>query len=351
MTTCLVTGGAGFIGSHLVTALVRRGDQVRVLDDLSTGSLQNLVAVQHAVEFIEGDASDPAVALEAVRGVDTVFHQAALPSVTRSVEEPLETHRNCVTSTVALLDAARRHGVRRFVYAASSSAYGNAPESVKSEALPARPLSPYAAAKLAGEYYCRSFAASFGLETVCLRYFNVFGPRQDPGSPYSAVIPLFITALLRGERPTIYGDGTQSRDFTFVDNVVHGNLLAAAAPAEQASGQVFNVATGRSISLLDLIQVLNDQLGTRIRPRFAPARTGDVLHSLADTRAAQRQLGYELQVDLAEGLRRTVAYYRTWLEQESPAPLASAAARRHGPDRKRSPGLQPVPVAASASKI
>lgn len=323
MTTCLVTGGAGFIGSHLVTALVGQKHEVRVLDDLSTGSLRNLNHVRQAVEFVEGDASDPAVAVKAMRGVDTVFHEAALPSVTRSVEEPLETHRHCVTTTVSLLDAARREGVRRFVYAASSSAYGDADQAVKSETLPARPISPYAAAKLAGEYYCRAFAASFGLETVCLRYFNVFGPRQDPGSPYSAVIPLFITAILRGERPTIYGDGKQSRDFTFVENVVQGNLLAAVAPAKNVTGQVFNVAMGQSITLLDLIQALNALLGTDIQPHFAPPRTGDVLHSLADTRAARQQFGYEPQVDLAEGLRQTVAYYRTWVQADASATVAA----------------------------
>ena len=323
MSACLVTGGAGFIGSHLVTALVREGRKVRVLDDLSTGSLRNLVHVEKSVEFMEGDASDPAVALAAVDGIDTVFHEAALPSVVRSIEAPLETHHNCVTSTVALLDAARRKGVRRFVYAASSSAYGDQEQSVKVESLENRPLSPYAAAKLAGEYYCKAFAASFGLETVCLRYFNVFGPRQDPASPYSAVIPLFITKMLKGERPAIYGDGTQSRDFTFVENVVHGNLRAAAAPAENVKGRVFNVAMGDSITLLDLINALNVELGTNIEPRFAPRRTGDVLHSLADIGAARQLLGYNPPVALAEGLRRTIEYYRTWVAAQSPAAVAA----------------------------
>jgi UDP-glucose 4-epimerase len=312
MAGYLVTGGAGFIGSHIVTALVERGEQVRVLDDLSTGSLRNLIHVQGAVEFIEGDASDADVAAAAVDGVEVVFHQAALPSVSRSIEEPLDTHQQCVTSTVSLLDAARRANVRRFVYAASSSAYGNAEEVSKSENLSASPISPYAAAKLAGEYYCRAFAASFGLETVCLRYFNVFGPRQDPTSPYSAVIPLFTTALLNGRQPTIFGDGTQSRDFTYVGNVVHGNLLAAQAPADNVAGRVFNVAMGQSITLLELLRLLNDQLGTNVEPRFEPARTGDVLHSLADISAAERYLGYRPQVSSHEGLRRTVDFYRTW---------------------------------------
>lgn len=310
MAAYLVTGGAGFIGSHIVTALVERGERVRVLDDLSTGTLRNLVHVQRAIEFIEGDASDPRVAAAAVDGIEVVFHQAALPSVSRSVEEPLDTHRQCVTSTVSLLDAARRADVRRFVYAASSSAYGNAQEASKSEGLPARPISPYAAAKLAGEFYCKAFAESFGLETVCLRYFNVFGPRQDPASPYSAVIPLFTTALLGGQRPTIFGDGAQSRDFTYVGNVVHGNLLAAQAPTENVAGRVFNVAMGRSITLLELLQLLNERMGTNISPRFEPPRTGDVLHSLADIRAARKYLGYQPQISSQEGLRRTVDYYR-----------------------------------------
>lgn len=313
MTTCLVTGGAGFIGSHLVRALVRRGDRVRVLDNLSTGSLQNLSELRGEIEFVHGDAADAATALRAVRGADVVFHEAALPSVSRSIEDPLASHRDCTTATVSLLDAARRHGVRRFVYAASSSAYGDADVDVKTESLPARPISPYAAAKLAGEYYCRAFAASYGLPTVCLRYFNVFGPRQDPASPYSAVIPLFITKMLQGESPTIFGDGLQSRDFTFVDNVVAGNLCAAEAPVEQAAGRVFNIAMGRSISLLDLVELLNDRLGTSLRPRFEPARTGDVKHSLADTSAAQTALGYRPAIDLPTGLQRTIDYYRGWL--------------------------------------
>ncbi|MFO0904063.1 MAG: SDR family oxidoreductase [Pirellulales bacterium] len=319
MKTFLVTGGAGFIGSHLVHALVRRGERVRVLDNLSTGSLANLQAVQDDVELIVGDATDPHVASAAVAGVDTVFHEAALPSVSRSVEDPLASHRDCVTSTVALLDAARLHGVRRFVYAASSSAYGNCEDLQKHEQLAAQPVSPYAAAKLAGEYYCRAFAATYGLSTICLRYFNVFGPRQDPASPYSAVIPLFITALLKGRSPVIFGDGAQSRDFTYIDNVVHGNLCAAAA-SKRASGRVFNVAMGQSTSLLQLIDSLQQRLQTAIQPEHKAARVGDVLHSLADIRAAKEFLNYEPVVSFDEGLGRTIDYYRAWLcEQSQPA--------------------------------
>lgn len=305
--TMLVTGGAGFIGSHIATALVERGDRVRVLDNLSTGKLDNLAAIRNQIEFIQGDLLDPGVVGRAVAGVDCVFHEAALASVPRSLELPLDTHAACVTGTLVLLDSARRAGVRRLVYAASSSAYGNQPTPTKSEtALPA-PISPYGAAKLAGEHYCQAFTAAYGFETVSLRYFNVFGPRQDADSPYSAVIPLFVKALLSGQPPTIYGDGRQSRDFTFVANVVHGNLLAADAP--KAAGRVINVATGQSINLLDLLAGLQQLLKTRIEPRFAPPRAGDVRESTADISLARELLAYEPQVDFAEGLRRSIAYY------------------------------------------
>ena len=307
MRTFLVTGGAGFIGSHIAEALVRRGDRVRVLDNFSTGRRENLEAIgEH--QLIEADLNDADAVRQAVEGVDCIFHQAALPSVPRSLEAPLETNAACVTGTVTLLDAARRAGVRRLVYAASSSAYGDQPTSSKRETdLPA-PLSPYGAAKLAAEYYCRAFTASFGFETVCLRYFNVFGPRQDPTSEYSAVIPKFVTAMLSGEAPTIYGDGRQSRDFTYIANVVHGNLLAADAP--EVAGRVFNVATGSSISLLELVERLNALLGTDIAPIHAPPRRGDILESLADITQARKHLGYEPQVDFEEGLRRSIDYYR-----------------------------------------
>jgi len=304
----LVTGGAGFIGSHLARALVERGDRVRVLDNLSTGCLANLDAIRGRVAFIEGDLLDATKVAEAVNGVDCIFHQAALASVPRSVEHPLATHAACVTGTVVLLDAARRAGVRRVVYAGSSSVYGNQPASVKRESdLPA-PISPYGAAKLAAEYYCRAFSAAYGLETVTLRYFNVFGPRQDPNGPYSAVIPLFITAILRGRQPVIYGDGHQSRDFTYVANVVQGNLLAADAPG--VSGEVLNVACGGSITLVELLDAINRVLGTSVAAEHAPPRPGDVRESRADVSRARAMLGYAPSVDFIDGLRQSIDYYR-----------------------------------------
>jgi UDP-glucose 4-epimerase len=308
MRTFLVTGGAGFIGSHLAEALVRRGDKVRVIDNLSTGFLANLDPIFDAIEFVEGDITDPDAVAEAVRGVDCVFHEAALASVPRSMERPLDTHAACVTGTITLLDAARRAGVRRVVYAGSSSAYGDQPASSKRETDPPMPISPYGAAKLAGEFYCQAFAASFPIETVTLRYFNVFGPRQDPGSPYAAVIPLFITAILAGRQPVIYGDGQQSRDFTYVANVVHANLLAADAPG--VSGRVFNVANGRTVTLLELLAALNRLLGTDVAPIHAPPRPGDIRESMADITLARKCLGYEPQVDFLEGLRRSIDAYR-----------------------------------------
>ncbi len=308
MRTFLVTGGAGFIGSHIAEALARRGDQLRVLDNLSTGSLENLAGFRDDLEFIEGDITDAAVVARAVRDVDCIFHEAALASVPASVERPLVTHAACVTGTLNLLDAARRAGVRRLVYAASSAAYGDRPSSSKRESdLPA-PISPYGAAKLAAEYYCQAFTATYGFETVALRYFNVFGPRQDPNSPYSAVIPLFLTALLAGRQPVIYGDGRQSRDFTFVANVVQANLLAA--DAADVAGQVLNVANGRSTDLLTLLEVLNRLLGTNVAPIHAPPRVGDVRESMADITLARRLLGFDPPIGFEEGLRRSIDYYR-----------------------------------------
>lgn len=307
MATYLVTGGAGFIGSHLATRLVANGHHVRVLDNLSTGRLSNLDHLSGCVDFFNGDLCDRNIVERAVDGAEVVFHQAALASVPRSVERPLETHQACVTGTVTLLDACRRAGVRRVVYAASSSAYGNAATMPKHEQQLPGPLSPYAAAKLAGELYCEAFAATYGLETVRLRYFNVFGPRQDPNSPYSAVIPRFVSALLKGDQPVIYGDGSQSRDFTFVENVVSANLLAASAPG--VSGRVYNCACGGSLDLITLLRLICEQLDVPFAPRFAPARVGDVLHSWADISAAERDLGYRVQVPLEEGLRQTVAWY------------------------------------------
>jgi UDP-glucose 4-epimerase len=309
MRVFLVTGGAGFIGSHIAEALVQRGDRVRVLDNLSTGHRSNLDGLGNKLEFIEGDLLEADTVARAVAGVDCIFHEAALASVPRSIEHPLDTHAACVSGTLILLEAARRAGVRRLVYAGSSSAYGDQPTSSKRETdLPA-PISPYAAAKLAAEHYCRAFTATYALETVVLRYFNVFGPRQDPNSPYSAVIPLFITAMLSGSQPTIFGDGRQSRDFSFVANVVRANLLAADAPG--VAGRVFNIANGRNTDLLTLVEILNRLLGTSVEPRHAPARVGDVRESLADITQARKLLCYEPVLDFEEGLRRSIAYYRS----------------------------------------
>lgn len=309
MRKFLVTGGAGFIGSHIAEALAARGDTVHVLDNLSTGFRTNVEVIKGDVHFFEGDINDADLVDQAMDGVDCVYHQAALASVPRSVKQPLDTNHACVTGTLNILDRARRNGVRRVVYAASSSAYGDQPFSSKREIdLPA-PLSPYAVAKLAGEYYCHAFYHTYGLETVCIRYFNVFGPRQDPGSPYSAVIPLFITALLSGEAPVVYGDGQQTRDFTYVANVVHGNLLAA--DAQDAVGKTVNVANGKTTSLLTLLELLNEYLGTDVQPQFEAARAGDVRDSLADITRAQQLLGYEPPVTFEDGLRRSIEYYRS----------------------------------------
>ncbi|MEC7500656.1 MAG: SDR family oxidoreductase [Planctomycetota bacterium] len=315
MRTFLVTGGAGFIGSHIATALVERGDQVRVLDNLSTGHLDNLAHLADRVEFIEGDLVDGEKIARAVQGVDCIFHQAALASVPRSVEAPLDTNAACVTGTVTLLDAARRAGVRRLVYAASSSLYGDKPTSSKRETDLPDPISPYGAAKLAAEYYCHAFTATYGFETVALRYFNVFGPRQDPGSPYSAVIPLFITAILENRQPVIFGNGLQSRDFTYIANVVHGNLLAA--DAEGVAGRSFNVAAGRSVTLLEMLAMLNKYLGTDVEPEFADPRPGDILESLADISAARAAMNYEPQVGFEEGISRSIDYYRSLKEKQT----------------------------------
>jgi UDP-glucose 4-epimerase len=308
VTKYLVTGGAGFIGSHLVARLIERGESVRVIDDLSTGKAENLAHLPaDRIELVEGDVADPKAIADAVRGIEVVFHHAALASVPRSIELPLETHAACVTGTVTLLDACRRQGVRRVIYAASSSCYGNQEEMPKTESQLPQVLSPYAAAKLAGELYCESFAACYPLETVRLRYFNVFGPRQDPKSPYSAVIPLFVSALLEGHRPTIFGDGLQSRDFTYVANVVEANLQAASAKG--VSGKVYNIACGSSLSVLDLLKEICRLMGKPFDPEFGPARAGDVKHSWADISAAQRDLGYTARVNLHDGLRQTVQWY------------------------------------------
>lgn len=308
MTQCLVTGGSGFIGSHLVEALVAAGHGVRVLDDLSTGKRDNLRPVEGRIEFHQGSITDPDAVRRAVAGVAWVFHLAALPSVQRSVEEPLLSHHVCATGTLHVLEAARQAGVRRVVYAASSSAYGDTPGAVRVETDPIAPLSPYAAAKLAGEHYCRSFTAVYGLETVRLRFFNVFGPRQDARSPYSGVIALFLAAGLEGRTPTIHGDGLQSRDFTYVANAVQALMRAAEAPA--AVGNVYNIGNGGSVSLLDLVASLNQLIEQPLRPTHGPARAGDVRHSQADITQARRDLGYEPTVTFPEGLRRTLEWQR-----------------------------------------
>lgn len=307
MTTYLVTGGAGFIGSHIATRLVEEGHRVRVLDNLCAGSRDNLAHLKDGVEFQLGDVSDPAAVRRAVEGVEVIFHQAALASVPLSVKDPVAVHTACVTGTVTVLDAARQSGVRRVVYAGSSSAYGNDPVMPKRESQLPQVLSPYAAAKLAGELYCESFAAVYSLETVRLRYFNIFGERQDPASPYSAVIPLFVSALLQSRRPTIFGNGSQSRDFVYVGNAVHANLLAARA--DNVSGKVFNVACGQSLSVSDLLRMICERLRVPFDPIFAPPRTGDIKDSWADISATERELGYRPQVSLADGLQRTIDFY------------------------------------------
>ena len=309
----LVTGGAGFIGSHIAETLLRGGARVRIADDFSTGRRENIEAVRAAsggaaLEVLEGDLADATVARRAVEGASYVLHQAAIPSVPRSVRDPVRTHAANVTGTLNVLIAARDAGVRRFVYASSSSAYGDTPALPKVETMPTQPLSPYAIQKLAGEQYARVFHALYGVPTISLRYFNVFGPRQDPLSEYAAVIPKFITAMARGESPTIFGDGRQTRDFCFIENTVAANLLACRA-GEGALGKVFNIACGHRASLLDLVDHLNGILGTSIHPRFADRRPGDVRDSLAEIAAARVDLGYEVKVDLAEGLRRTATFF------------------------------------------
>ena len=304
----LVTGGAGFIGSHLSEGLVRAGHRVRVLDNLYSGRRSNLHAVRRDLEFVKGDCADLAVARRAMRGMEAVFHEAAIASVARSVEDPLSSHRGNATATLSVLTAARDAGVRRVIYAGSSSVYGDSPRLPKREDMETRPLSPYAVGKLTGEHYLRIFAGLYGLETLSLRYFNVFGPRQDPGSPYSGVISLFTAALLAGRRPLIYGDGRQSRDFTFVANVVDANLRALRAPA--ARGDVMNVATGKRVTLNRLLAILSRHVGRTVRPRYLAPRPGDVRHSLADITRARRTLGYRPLVALETGLRETVDWYR-----------------------------------------
>ncbi len=308
MACYLVTGGAGFIGSNLVHALLDRGESVRVLDNFSTGRRENLTGVLDRIDLVEGSICDPAAVRRAVDGVDYVLHQAALPSVPRSVENPLESLNVGVMGTAQVLLAARDARVKRVVYAASSSAYGDQQAQFKTETLLPRPLSPYAEAKLSGEHLCAVFTHCYGLETVSLRYFNVFGPRQDPASPYSAVIPRFISAVQRGESPVIYGDGLQTRDFTFVQNNIEANLLAATS--SRGSGRVFNIACGTSFSLLDLLAAINRALGTDVAPCHEPSRVGDVRDSMADISSARDTLGYRVSVPFEEGILRTVEWFQ-----------------------------------------
>jgi UDP-glucose 4-epimerase len=304
-SSVVVTGGAGFIGSHLVEALVQEGHRVRVVDNLITGHRANLGHLDGTYDWLEGDLADFDVCRAAVSGADYVFHQAAIPSVPRSVQEPLLSHASGPTATLNVLEAARRAGCRRVIYASSSSAYGDTATLPKDEAMLPCPLSPYAAGKLAGEHYARVYARTMGLDAVSLRYFNIFGPRQDPNSPYSGVIARFLEAMTRGQRPVIFGDGTQTRDFTYVSNAVRANLLAMRATGP-LGGEAYNIGTGRRISLLELVAVLNGALGTELEPEFHPARPGDVQDSQASLTRVRSALRYEPEVDFAEGVGRTV---------------------------------------------
>ncbi len=308
MASYLVTGGAGFIGSHLSEELRRRGHRVRVADSLITGNRRNLAHIPD-VEFVEGDLADMSVAARAVAGMDYVLHQAAIPSVPRSVKDPITSNRANVEATLNVLVAARDAGVKRLVFAGSSSEYGDTPTLPKREDMPSSPLSPYALQKVVGTQYCQMFTRLYGFETVVIRYFNVFGPRQDPSSPYSGVISVFSTALIEGRQPTIYGDGEQTRDFTYVANVVDGVLRACEAP--KAAGEAINVACGTRISLNELLRVMNTIVGTSLQPIYKEGRAGDVKDSQADISKAAALLGYQPIVDLEEGLRHTLAWCRT----------------------------------------
>ncbi len=310
MANYLVTGAAGFIGRSIASALLARGETVRGIDNFLAGKRSNLAGLE-AMEFVEGDLADPAACAAACKGVEIVYHEAALASVPRSVADPVTTNVNCVDASLNILVAARAAGVRRVIYAGSSSVYGESPELPKREDMLPEPISPYAVAKLAGEHYMRAFTRVYGIETVVLRYFNVFGPFQDPTSHYSGVLAIFCRKMLAGEQPTIYGDGEQSRDFTFIENVVHANLLAGDAPAEKVAGQMMNLATGQRITLNQTYEILRELTGYSGRPAYAEGRSGDIRDSLADISLAKKLLGYEPVVDFREGLRRTVDWYRT----------------------------------------
>ena len=308
MEKFLVTGGAGFIGSNICKRLISQDCFVRVVDNLLTGKKSNLAKVIDKIEFIQADMGDSKVAQSAMKDIDVVLHEGALPSVPVSIENPAATHKHCVDATFTLLLAARDAGIKRFVYAASSSAYGDAPTSPKVETMPASPLSPYAVAKLTGEYYCSVFYKIFGLETVSLRYFNVFGPYQDPASQYAAAIPAFVTAILKDEPPTIYGDGEQSRDFTYIDNVVDANLLAGRAKRTQ--GEVVNIACGKAVTVNEIIEMINELLGKSVKPKYIAPRPGDVKHSLADITAARNLINYRPKVSFSDGLRLAIDWYK-----------------------------------------
>ena len=310
MPLYLITGISGFIGSSLARALLARGEQVRGVDNFATGRRENLAEILDRIDFREADILDLDAMKQACAGADYVLHQAAIPSVPKSVLDPLGSNRANVDGTVNVLVAARDARVKRVVYAASSSVYGDTPTLPKHEAMTPNPISPYAVAKLASEHYMVSFYRCYGLETVALRYFNIFGPRQDPSSPYSGVLAKFITVMLRGEQPTIFGDGEQSRDFTYIDNAVDANLLACVAPAERAAGHVFNVATGKQVTLNETFRALQKLTGYSGQPAYGAERGGDIKHSLADISKAEASLGYKPKVDFEEGLRRTVAWYR-----------------------------------------
>ena len=315
MARYLVTGAAGFIGRSIAAALLKRGDAVRGIDNMITGRRSNLSGLE-AMEFLEADLTNASDCARACEGIEVVFHEAALASVPRSVADPVSTNLHCVTATVNLLQAAREAGVRRVVYAGSSSAYGDTPTLPKHEAMLPKPISPYAVAKLAGEQYMQAFARVYGLETVVLRYFNVFGPFQDPTSHYSGVLAVFCRRMLAGEQPTIYGDGEQSRDFTYIENVVHGNLLAAAAPADKVSGRMMNLATGSRITLNETFRILRELTDYRGEPAYGESRAGDIRDSLADITVAGELLGYKPVVQFREGLRRTVEWYRNSLPSQ-----------------------------------
>jgi UDP-glucose 4-epimerase len=333
MALCLVTGGAGFIGSHLVDGLVAQGHHVRVLDNFTTGTLANLDNVQDKIEVISADVTEAAAYPGALRDVELVFHHASEVSVPRSIHDPLATHEVCATATLHLLQAAREAGVRRVIYAATSTAYGNSDRLPNRETDLPRPLSPYAVAKLAGEHYCETFTQLYGLETVRLRYFNVFGPRQSAQGPYAAVIPRTLEQMMEGRNPIIHGDGLQSRDFTYVDDVVQANLLAARA--QRVAGKVYNIAYGQRTTLLELVNYANALLGTNLKPTHVPPRPGDIRHTLADTTRAQAELGYCASTDLKEGLNRCIKYLRA--EKKKARDMVPLTSRYRGPHRPPTP--------------